>query len=315
MEIIKIKFGDLWNGFDKKDNFFTKVLSQKFKVEISDDPDFYFFSHPYNGKREYLKYNCHRIFLGWENERADWNMCDYVLDSDFVAHKPNHKRFPLWASWNTKILTNAKSKTGYLNKKKFCCMLVSNPHAKERIEFFKLLSKSKKVDSGGKFLNNIGYNVADKMEFIRDYKFVISFENSSYPGYTTEKLIEPMFTDTIPIYWGNPQVGIDFNTKSFVNVNDFPSFDDAIKYIIELDSDDIKYHKVAMEPWFKNNLVHEELRHESLIDFFDYILDDSKSRTPVAKSIFKRQKHNLRLLSVKLTWIVYKLLGIQKGFR
>ena len=56
------------------------------------------------------------------------------------------------------------------------------------------------------------------MDFIKDYKFVISFENSSYPGYTTQKLIEPMLVNSSPIYWGNKSVGKDFNTKSFINV-------------------------------------------------------------------------------------------------
>ena len=50
-------------------------------------------------------------------------------------------------------------------------------------------------------------SVSNKMDFIKDYKFVISFENSSNPGYTTEKLIEPMLVNSIPIYWGNTEVG------------------------------------------------------------------------------------------------------------
>ena len=72
------------------------------------------------------------------------------------------------------------------------------------MDFFVKLSKYKQVDSGGRTLNNIGGPVEDKMEFIKDYRFVISFENAEYPGYTTEKIIQPMFVDSIPIYWGNP---------------------------------------------------------------------------------------------------------------
>ena len=37
----------------------------------------------------------------------------------------------------------------------------------------------------------------------------IAFENSSFPGYTTEKIFEPMLEGSIPIYWGNPRVDED----------------------------------------------------------------------------------------------------------
>ena len=93
--------------------------------------------------------------------------------------------------------------------------MTSNPYSQKRIGFFKELSKYKKVDSGGKVLNNVGGCVEDKLEFIKDYKFVISFENSAHPGYTTEKIVDPLAMNCIPIYWGNPYVARDFNNKRF----------------------------------------------------------------------------------------------------
>jgi len=300
VDTLKINFGFFWEGFDKKDNYFTRLLSRRFAVVISENPDFYLFTHSYyNGQRDYLKYNCHRIFLGWENIRADWNVCDYVLDSDFYRDNMRHKRYPMWVSYGVEQLCQPKNSEKFTAKKKFCCMLVSNPKAKERIAFFHKLSQYKKVDSAGRFLNNIGYSVDNKMEFIKDYKFVISFENSSYPGYTTEKLIEPMFANSIPVYWGNPDVAIDFNTKSFVNINDFKSYDEAIKYIIELDNDDDKYLAMASEPWLNNNKVADEFTEESFLDFFDFIVKDSKTKKPVAKSFYKRNVHKVHFLKDK----------------
>lgn len=72
---------------------------------------------------------------------------------------------------------------------------------------FEALKKYKKVNSGGRYLNNIGRAVVDKIQFESRHKFSICFENSSYPGYTTEKIIEAFAAKTIPIYWGNPCVG------------------------------------------------------------------------------------------------------------
>ncbi|EIA10421.1 alpha (1,3)-fucosyltransferase [Flavobacterium frigoris PS1] len=114
-------------------------------------------------------------------------------------------------------------------------MVVSNPKAIKRIEFFNTLSKIKRVDSGGAVLNNVGGRVKDKMEFINDYKFVISFENESQDGYTTEKILEPIFKDCIPIYWGNKWVHEDFNPARFINYHDFNSEEELIQKLIEID--------------------------------------------------------------------------------
>jgi alpha(1,3/1,4) fucosyltransferase len=315
LQTLKVNFGYFWPDFKKEDNYFTRVLSRKYKIEISENPDFYFFTYPYNGKRDYLKYKCHRIFLGWENQRADWNICDYVLDSDFYENNPRHKRWPIWALWHPEQLTQPKE-TGVLKgKNKFCCMVVSNGKAKERIEFYNRLSNYKTVDSGGRFMNNIGAPVDDKMKFISDYKFVISFENSSSPGYTTEKLIEPMLVNSIPIYWGNPTVGKDFNTASFINIPDTNSFDNAIERIIELDSDDNKYMEIAAKPWFNNNKVPDEMTQESLADFLDFVIKDSKNKKPVALFPMKVMSHKTALLKNKITGSLKHRLGINTGFR
>ena len=98
MKTIKVNFGYFWPNFNNADNYFTQILSKKYNVVLSDQPDLYFFTHSYNNKHDYLKYKCHRVFLGWENERANWNISDYVLDSDFYDNI-RHKRWPIWAAW------------------------------------------------------------------------------------------------------------------------------------------------------------------------------------------------------------------------
>jgi hypothetical protein len=230
------------------------------------------------------------------------------LDSDFYSNNPRHKRWPIWAAWNTAKLTEPKQEPDITVKKKFACMVVSNAEAKERIDFFHQLSKYKKVDSGGRFLNNVGGPVANKIDFIKEYKFVISFENSSYPGYTTEKLIEPMLVNSIPVYWGNTDVGRDFNTRSFVHVNRFAGYKEAIDYIIELDKDEEKYRQMAAESWFTDNTIPEEMTTKSLQGFFDFVIQDMKTKKPVAKSFYKNKLHRLSLLRSKIkTAIAYRL--------
>jgi hypothetical protein len=110
-------------------------------------------------------------------------------------------------------------------------------------------------------------------------------------------------------------VGKDFNTRSFVNINDFYSYREAIEFIIELDNNYEKYQAMATAPWFNDNRVPEEFSDESLLRFFDFIIEDSKSRKPVATSIRNKFTHRILLFVHKLKAYLYHRLGIVKGFR
>ena len=244
MEItLKINFTDFWENFDKTDNFFFDLLSKHYLVEISDNPDYLFYSCYGN---QFLKYNCIRIFYTSENQRPDFLQCDYALSFDFLKRN-NHFRLPLYHLYIqrhkyypalVKEISREEATAIWKTKTKFCCMLVSNPNSEERINFFKVLSKIKNVDSGGKILNNIGYCVKEKINFIKDYKFVFAFENSNYAGYTTEKILEPLVVHSIPIYWGNALIDRDFNAKSFISVNGYQNYESLISYLLEIDEND-----------------------------------------------------------------------------
>ncbi|WP_455586206.1 glycosyltransferase family 10 domain-containing protein [Bacteroides sp.] len=142
----------------------------------------------------------------------------------------------------------------------------TSPH---RNRFFKLLSEYKRVDSGGRYMNNIGGPVPDKEIFIKNYKFNIAFENSMYDGYTTEKILEPMLVNSLPIYWGNKLVGADFNPQSFINASDFSSLEAAVEYVVRVDQNDEEYLSILSTPWLnKENYLNWENR---VYDFFDNI--------------------------------------------
>ncbi|MFW5704365.1 MAG: glycosyltransferase family 10 domain-containing protein [Nanoarchaeota archaeon] len=169
----------------------------------------------------------------------------------------------------------------YSKKKKFCAFIVSNPASLDRIDFFKKLSKYKKVDSYGKVLRNISISklpkyFIDNDKLYRNYKFVICFENSYAKEYITEKLPNVMMANSIPIYRGAPNVGEYFNTKSFINYDDYGSYDKMIEKIIELDQDDEKYQNFLKEPWFKNNKIPNKIKkkEEDLKKFYDKIFKE-----------------------------------------
>lgn len=124
------------------------------------------------------------------------------------------------------------------SKKKFCCAVISNGNSKIRNRFLAFLNSKEIIDSGGRFENNVGGPVEDKLKFINDYKFVLSFENSKYDGYTTEKILEPMLVNSIPIYWGNNKVNKDFEPGSFINVKNKTDFERVYLLMKEIESDE-----------------------------------------------------------------------------
>ncbi|MCO5287774.1 MAG: glycosyltransferase family 10 [Chitinophagaceae bacterium] len=190
-------------------------------------------------------------------------------------------------------------------KTKFACMVVSNGACKERNQFFEMLNRYKKVDSGGKYLNNVGGPVKDKVEFIKEYKFVLAFENSSYPGYTTEKIVEPMLVNSLPIYWGNPVINRDFNPKSFVNIHDYNSFDDAIETIIQIDKDEELYRKYLSEPFFEGNIFPADMEfgyfQDKLVEIVNLILN----QMPVSSKFFYMPAARFNKLRRKLLSRIY----------
>ena len=82
MEKLKVNFVDFWSGFDKVNNDFYRILSEKYEIEISDKPDYLFYSvFGY----EHTKYDCVRIFFTGECIVPDFNICDYAIGFDNIT--------------------------------------------------------------------------------------------------------------------------------------------------------------------------------------------------------------------------------------
>ena len=141
------------------------------------------------------------------------------------------------------------------------------------------------MDSGGGVLNNVGGRVADKNEFIKDYKFVISFENSDQDGYTTEKIMEPILQDCIPVYWGNKLVDRDFNAQRFIDYNQFDSETDLIKRILEIDQNDDLAIDMIMQPTFSPSKISHEEEHKRVLEILSGIIE--KNNKPIAVQWFR----------------------------
>lgn len=259
---LKVDFVDFWGGFNKTNNYFFNILKDMYDIEISNNPDILFYSL---FGTTHKQYNCTKIFFTGENI-APPNDCNWSFS--FEVNDDKNYRLPLYLLYDGYYDLVNKQITDDLTNRKFCNFVVSNGASPERNDFFIKLSKYKKVDSGGRFMNNIGYYLEDKRKFQSEYKFSIAFENTEYRNnngyYITEKIMEPMTVNSIPIYKGGHFINEDFNTKSFINCHNFQSIDDVIDYIIEVDKNDHMYMSMLNEPWFNNNEIPVNFRLESI---------------------------------------------------
>lgn len=281
-------FTDFWFPLTLKNiqnSFLYKLLEKNYAIEIDDkSPDAVIYSC---FGFEHLKYNCTRIYYTGENKRPNFSRCDYAFSFDYPVNErnfrlPHYRVYPQYPQ-----LFEARDPDKIIaENREFCSFVNSNAKAKERIDLFDQLSKYKQVASGGKVRNNVGGRVPDKVKFISDYKFNIAFENSSYPGYATEKIMEALVTNTIPIYWGDPKIGNDFNTKAFINCHEFDSMNEVIEHVKKVDQDESLYRQYLSEPFLVDNKETDFCNEEKILQRFEDIFSAKVSYiSPIRKRI------------------------------
>ena len=84
-------------------------------------------------------------------------------------------------------------------------------------------------------------------------KFILAIENCKKNGYITEKIINAYYSGAIPIYWGSQDINELFNKDSFINVDDFKSFDDCINYVLNLS--DEERENILKQPFYRGDLI------------------------------------------------------------
>ena len=283
-QTLTVGFSDMWDSFNPSYNFFTLLLEEaashltppikilgKQITASSDAPDLLIFGpfgatwtkFPAVPKAHFTGENSAPI----SDPSVQLNMC--FPHTDMI--KDDYLRLPLWIleiDWfgaDSERIANPKpisidscTKALVTDRKKFCAFVVSNPSNPLRNAAFQWLSSYKHVDSAGALFNNVGNGLAagpgggggelKKLEFLKDYKFCITYENSSSQGYVTEKLLHAKAAGCVPIYWGDPKVGRDFNTKGFIVAQDFKTPGELIEAVRRVDENDELYREMVAVP-------------------------------------------------------------------
>lgn len=183
---------------------------------------------------------------------------DIVLMNDKESMKdiPNSIFYPFGGCW-----IEPKNRK-FHNKTKLVSIICSNKkQVPDHFKRHELIQQYKDViDVMGR-----GYNpISSITQGLKDYRFHIAMENQKRDFHFSEKLINPIMTGTIPIYWGMPSIGDYFDTRGMILMDDINQFKEIYKSLGEnLYQEMLPYAKqnfelaqnyILSEDWIFNNL-------------------------------------------------------------
>lgn len=320
MKTIYVNFLGFHPDLNIEDNSLYKLLKEKFDIRISKDAQYVFIGSfdPYSYIQE--TQDKITIFHPGEAISTDFNFFDYGIGFDNFEYGDRYFRFlPLAVT-----LKRGTSINHIENPfdRKFCNFIYANPDAHPyRDKFFHLLNTYKKVDSLGSHLKNVNYDIEPRhgnwyqgsIDIKSQYKFSLSFENSIFRGYTSEKIISSFQAKSVPIYWGNPNVTKEIDPDGFINCHDYETLDEVIEVIKIIDTDKNKYLKMlnSAKSIFLEDTFYAR-QNENLLDFLENIFNqefESAKRRPIGYWTDRQMNSIIKEESTKNTPFLKKIFG------
>jgi hypothetical protein len=145
---------------------------------------------------------------------------------------------PVFMFYSNHVNINNKHFINYndfSNRKKLCLIVssISNPnnsnwsnhnyHKRHKL-VYNLLNSDLDFDFYGRGWTNINDkrykgSFNNKHDILRNYEYSIAIENTNQLNYASEKLFDCFINNTVPLYYGCPNVGEIYNPKSFETIN------------------------------------------------------------------------------------------------
>ena len=200
------------------------------------------------------------LFNGESTMRTNPNLYDVVLWGE--RNYKNVVNVPLFIPYiycNNFVekLTETKNITNIPEKD--VCVIISNPGGGVRNHFLNELDKIFNVTYAGSYKNNIGgnipytYNSPEFLQFVSQFKFIISMENSRNDTYITEKIVHGLIANTMPVYWGSDRVFDYFNNERILCLEDETCISKTIDKMKELIQNPSKWLETVNKANYINN--------------------------------------------------------------
>jgi len=289
---IKIKSIGLFNK-SYHINWLKKKLDDEFIIKFEEEnPDYLIYNVFTDEDINYKYKNSIKIAIYTENIMPDLNIADYIIAHYHIIYLDKYFKYSVFLWTNFKdIDMKRKEVLKSPSKKKFCAAVISNcqEFSKFRINFINKLNEYKKVDMAGKCENNINRTIKNKIEFLSDYKFSISMENSDGDGYLSEKIVDSFLAGTIPIYYGDYLLDEFINPKSLILIKGEKDISQKIEYIKQIDNDYNLYKAILEEkPLIDDNFANR-IDKKEIKSFLKHIFKQDK------KTAFRRDNNYYEL--------------------
>ena len=287
---MKVFFYGFWPNFlqpsGKNEKYFIELLEKVFDEKITlgtfDESELLFESVFSMNTLLYHKKWKHTFLFSGESDRRVWNsilvgssrkatLDDYSCILKGEKNNKNIINLPLFVYYdhlfqfdyfkNKPLITTIPPKD--------VCVIISNANDSEgRNHFCEKLEQKIKIDYAGNYKNNVPrleYEHCTKEfnDFVSQYKFIITMENSKNETYITEKILHGFSANTIPVYWGSDHITDYFNEDRFVNVKNFEKDTmNAIERIVELANDGEKYLEMVNQPIYVNTISMDDISRD-----------------------------------------------------
>jgi len=279
----KIKLYNFWNMNEQEEKNTISIFKELLNNEtLNQYNEIHIYSVFGNLDFEKKPENLYIQYSGESYNNEPWNFDINLIADEY--YDTNNKRATiktiLFPHGYFNILLTGMNMDYLLNRRilqqpktRFCLFCVGNGGNWIRNDFFEKLSKYKKVDSCGSFMNNMPDNercpsdTIKYLEYISQYKFMICFENKAQKNYLTEKLFNAYFGETIPIYWGCTNVSDYINTNSILYLkpeHQEQDIENLINEIIYLDNNDKEYNNKFNQALFSDGVLPDEFNNKAI---------------------------------------------------
>jgi hypothetical protein len=190
-------------------------------------------------------------------ERYTFVMGAHTTTTNFVS-------LPLYLLYDFCRPVVYPNKITEIPKKNICAIVSSDviatsPRARTII-IDELLKRGISIDMGGAYKNNIGYTIpgfyfdTPIIDFQKQYRIVLSFENIQMDEYITEKIVNPFRAGSVPVYYGSKRINEHFNMNRFIQI-DLNNIDTCVEEMNRLCTDDNYWLQTVNQPIFVKSMV------------------------------------------------------------
>ena len=306
MIIVKLTFNYDWPFFRQTEQFSQVWGNYKFVIDENlKECDYWIIYTDYNLKPEKVKCNPENIiFIPGECFNTSPKFTKKFLNQFgliiTVQRELKHKNIIYSHNANPWFVGKSYDElnsTLIPNKSKLISVVSSNKaftdgHRK-RLEFVQKLKNhfGETLDVYGRGINDFD----DKWDVLADYKYTIAIENDFCEDWVTEKYFDCIYANTLPFYYGCPNLETIVDNNSFIRIN-IDNFDETLRII----EDAIQNNEFEKRKELVQNQKIKSLNEDQFFPWIVKILDNKNSNLKKTTFILK--------LNVIRKNICYKLL-------